>query len=133
MEGDGAMKRSSSTLILALTAALAVQVVEAQRYTYSKGQPVFPAYEGWEENPDASFSLLFGYMNDNWEQTLDVPIGPDNSFSPGPADQGQPTHLLPRRNRFVFKVRVPADFAVDDEIVWTLRVNGQEHKAYGTR
>jgi len=125
--------RSIAALILALSAALAVQVAEAQRYTYSKGQPVFPAYEGWEENPDGSFNLLFGYMNDNWEQILDIPIGPDNSFSPGAADQGQPTHFLPRRNRFVFKVRVPSTFDVDDEIVWTLRANGQEHKAYGTR
>ncbi len=125
------MKRSFAVLVLAV--ALAVPVAEAQRFTYSKAQPIFPAYEGWEENPDGSFNLLFGYMNDNWEQVLDVPIGPENSFSPGPPDRGQPTHFLPRRNRFVFKVRVPADFGQDDELVWTLRANGQEHRAYGTR
>jgi hypothetical protein len=76
--------------------------------------------------------MLFGYMNENWEQTPDVAVGSDNYFSPGSADQGQPTHFLPRRNRFVFKVPVPADFGEDDELVWTLRANGQEHKAYGT-
>ena len=38
-----------------------------------------------------------------------MPIGEDNAFSPGPADRGQPTHFLPRRNRFAFEVRVPPD------------------------
>jgi hypothetical protein len=76
--------------------------------------------------------MLFGYMNENWEQELEIPVGSDNSFSPGPPDQGQPTHFLPRRNRYVFKVRVPAGFGEDDELVWTLLANGQEYRAYGT-
>jgi hypothetical protein len=92
---------------------------EAQRHTYTKGQPLYPAYEGWTENEDGSIDMLFGYMNENWEEQLDVPVGMENWFSPGPADQGQPTHFLPRRNRFVFKVRVPSDFEEDDELVWT--------------
>ena len=54
-------------------------------------------------------------MNRNWLEELDVPVGPENNISPGPADQGQPTHLLPRRNRYVFKVRAPADFG-DQEL-----------------
>ena len=118
-------------LIMSVLAAVP-QGAEAQRHTYSKGQPLYPAYEGWTENEDGSIDMLFGYMNENWEQELDVPVGPDNQFTPGPADQGQPTHFLPRRNRFVFKVRLPADFSEDDEMVWTLRANGEEHKAYGT-
>ena len=52
--------------------------------------------------------FVFGYMNRNWEEELDVPVGPDNGFTVGDADQGQPTHFLPRRNRFVFRVPVPA-------------------------
>lgn len=127
------------TLRLAASAALLVPVLavaprgaEAQRLTYSKGQPLYPAYEGWVRNADGSIDMLFGYMNENWEQLLDVPVGPDNHFSPGPADRGQPTHFLPRRNRFVFKVRLPPSFREDEELVWTLRANGYEHKAYGT-
>jgi hypothetical protein len=100
---------------------------EAQRHTYTKGQPVYPAYEGWTENEDGSID-----MNENWVEEPDVPVGPGNAFSPGQADRGQPTHFLPRRNRFVFKVRVPSDFTEDDELVWTLRANGQEHQAFGT-
>jgi hypothetical protein len=101
------------------------------RASYSSGQNVSPAFEGWEENPDGSFSFVFGYMNRNWEEELDVVAGAENSFSPGPADRGQPTHFLPRRNRFVFKVRVPADFGTQ-ELVWTLTTNGVTEKAYAT-
>lgn len=99
--------------------------------TYQEGQNVSPAFEGWEANEDGSFNLVFGYMNRNWQEELDVPVGPDNTISPGPAEQGQPTHFLPRRNRFVFKVRVPADFG-DQEMVWTLTTKGETEYAYGS-
>src|SRR5262249_10348127 len=42
-----------------------------------------------------------------------------------------PTHFLPRRNRFVFRVRVPADFR-DKEVVWTLTSHGKTERAYAT-
>ncbi|MFP3947798.1 MAG: hypothetical protein ACLFWG_03640 [Longimicrobiales bacterium] len=121
----------AATVPVALSVALPV-AVQAQGLTYNKGQSVAAAYEGWTENEDGSYNLIFGYMNRNWEEELDIPIGENNHFSPGAADRGQPTHFLPRRNRFVFQVRVPADFGVDDELVWTLRENGEESKAYGT-
>jgi hypothetical protein len=44
--------------------------------------------------------MFFGYMNSNWEEELDVPIGPDNHIDPGGPDQEQPTHFYPRRNMF---------------------------------
>ncbi len=117
-----------SALLSALL--LTCQGARAQ-LSYSKGQSVSPAYEGFEANPDGSYNLLFGYMNRNWEEELNVPIGPDNYFSPGLEDQGQPTHFLPRRNRFIFKVRVPADFG-DQELVWTLTTQGETRKAYAS-
>ena len=97
----------------------------------SVGQNIAPVYEGWEENPDGSFNLLFGYFNRNWAEKISVPVGPNNSIEPEGPDYGQPTHFYPRRNRFVFKVRVPADFG-DQELVWTLRTNGKTERAYGT-
>lgn len=103
----------------------------AQSLSYSRGQNISPAFEGWELNSDGSFNLLFGYMNRNWEEEIDVPVGPDNNIAPGTADQGQPTHFLPRRNRFIFKVRVPQDFG-DKELIWTLTTKGKTEKAYGT-
>ena len=104
----------------------------AQSLTYNRGQNVAPAYEGWEAGADGVKYFVFGYMNRNWEEELDVPVGPDNGFSPGNPDQGQPTHFLPRRNRFVFKVPVPASFGDTDELVWTLTTHGKTEKAYAS-
>jgi hypothetical protein len=99
--------------------------------TYQQGRHVEPAYEGWRPNPDGTFSFLFGYMNENWSEEPNAAIGDNNSFSPGDADRGQPTHFLPRRNRFNFEVIVPSDWG-DRELVWTLNINGVERKAYAT-
>jgi len=119
-------------VLLVAAMALAPQGAEAQRHTYDKGQPLYPAYEGWTRTADGSIEMMFGYMNENWEDELDIPVGDANRFSPGGADQGQPTHFLPRRNRFIFTVPVPSDFEEGAEIIWTLRANGEEHRAYGT-
>ena len=89
-----------------------------------------PAYEGWIQNDDGSKTLVFGYINRNWSEELDIPVGENNFPSPGPKDRGQPTHFRPRRNRFVFMLTVPADF--DEELVWTLTTQGQSERAYGT-
>lgn len=117
-------------LLAALTVLLSHQSVGAQ-LSYSSGQNISPGYEGWEQNEDGSFNFLFGYMNRNWLEEIDVPIGPGNMLSPGPADQGQPTHFLPRRNRFTFKVRVPADWG-DKEMVWTLTSHGRTEQAFAS-
>src|SRR5437763_9274015 len=116
---------------ISLTPFLGRDRTSAQSLTYSKGRNVSPAYEGWEENPDGSFNFLFGYMNRNWEDELNVPVGPENNVEPGGPDQGQPTHFLPRRNRFIFKVRVPKDWGAKD-VVWTLTTQGKTEKAYAT-
>jgi hypothetical protein len=97
----------------------------------ARGQNIAPAYEGFWRNADGTFDLMFGYYNRNWEEEIDLPVGPGNTLDPGGPDQGQPTHFFPRRNQFVFKVRVPATFG-NKEIVWTLTSNGQTEKAYGT-
>ena len=89
-----------------------------------RGQSVTPAFEGWYPNPDGTFNLSWGYMNRNYEERLDVPVGPANRLEPGPPDQGQPTHFLPRRQTGVFTVTVPADFG-DRALTWTLTSNGE--------
>lgn len=114
-----------------LIVVLAYQTASTQMLSYSRGQNISPAFEGWEKNADGSYNMMFGYMNRNWEEEPDIPIGPDNNLSPGPADQGQPTHFQPRRNRFVFKVRVPADWG-KKELVWTLTVKGKTEKAFAS-
>lgn len=88
------------------------------------GQGVTPAFEGWYQNPDGSYSLLVGYFNRNLKETLDIPVGPNNRIEPGGPDQGQPTHFLPRRGWGVFTIKVPKDFG-DKRLTWTVTANGQ--------
>ena len=111
---------------------LLVAAASAQSLTYSRGQNVSPAYEGWEIGTDGQKYFVFGYMNRNWEEEIDVPVGPDNGFNIGDPDQGQPTHFLPRRNRFVFRVPVPKEFTEKDELVWTLTTQGRTEKAFAS-
>src|SRR6202790_5729335 len=91
---------------------------------HESGQSVTGAYEGWFKNPDGSFSILFGYLNRNLKEELDIPVGPNNRIDPGGADQGQPTHFLPRRQWGLFTVTVPENFGTD-KLTWTLVANGQ--------
>jgi hypothetical protein len=112
-----------------VVAVALASVVSAQ--SYSRGQNISPAFEGWEQNPDGTFNFLFGYMNRNWEEEIDVPIGLENNIEPGGPDQGQPTHFLPRRNRFTFRVRVAKDWG-EKELVWTLTTKGKTEKAYAS-
>ena len=98
---------------------------------YATGQDVVPVFEGWERNGDGSFTFVFGYMNRNYEEELDIPVGPDNSLEPGGVDQGQPAHFYARRQQYVFKVRVPKDWGKKD-LVWTLISHGKTEKAYAT-
>ena len=127
------MRALGAALVVAALVGLAVEPAASQggRRYYDAGQEVVPAYEGWEQNDDGSFNLVFGTMNRNWKEELHIPIGPANSIEPGGPDQGQPTWFLPRRNRFLFRIRVPADFG-DKELVWTLTSHGETKRAYGT-
>jgi hypothetical protein len=88
----------------------------------SKNEAVFPYFEGWYGNADGSATILLGYYNRNTEQTLDVPIGPNNRIEPGGPDRGQPSHFLPRRQYGVFTITVPKD-AATQKITWTLTAN----------
>jgi hypothetical protein len=110
---------------------VAASSIAQTRFTYSSGQPLEPAYEGWMQNPDGSYTLYFGYMNTNWMQEFDIPVGPDNHFEPGDPDRGQPTHFYPRRNPFLFTFQVPKEFA-KQELIWTITANGVTRKAYAS-
>jgi len=96
----------------------------------TRGQDVTPAFEGWMANPDGTFSLYFGYMNRNFDEELDIPIGPANNIDPG-GDRGQPTHFYPRRQRLLFAVVVPKDWGLERKVVWTLSVRGKTNIAKG--
>src|SRR6185436_16513545 len=125
------MKTHMRTMITAGALLVGFAIgTHAQSLSYNSGQGVAPAYEGWEETVDGVKYFLFGYMNRNWEEEIDLAVGPQNAFSPGASDLGQPTHFLPRRNRFVFNVPVPPNSTEKDELVWTLTAHGNTEKAY---
>ncbi|MEW6323420.1 MAG: hypothetical protein AB1635_20305 [Acidobacteriota bacterium] len=89
-----------------------------------RGASITPAFEGWYENEDGSFSLLIGYFNRNSKEPLDIPIGPNNRIEPGEPDQGQPTHFETGRQWGVFVVKVPKDFGTK-KVTWTIVSNGE--------
>lgn len=104
---------------------------ELSNIHFNSGQSVVPYFEGWIRNPDGTFDLVFGYFNRNWQQELTIPAGPDNHVELGGPDSGQPTYFLPRRQRFVFRVRVPKDFG-KKEVVWSITANGRTENGYGS-
>jgi hypothetical protein len=130
------MKSAASLLVaLAMTASLGAQnASQLVNLRHWSGQAVAPVYEGFDINPDGSYNMWFGYMNRNYEEEVDIPVGQDNSIEPvgpGGIDQGQPAHFYPRRQQYVFKVRVPTDWGKRD-LVWTLTSRGKTEKAFAT-
>jgi len=118
-----------TALALVATASLAAGTAVAARQLVMEplkdaGQNIYPAFEGWYQNEDGSFTLLAGYYNRNKKQTLDIPIGPDNRIEPGGPDQGQPTHFEVGRGWGTIAIRVPKDFG-DKKVTWTLTANGK--------
>lgn len=90
-----------------------------------RGASVTPAYEGWYENPDGSFTMLLGYFNRNAKEALDIPVGPNNQIEPGGPDQGQPTHFETGRQWGVFTIKVPKDFGTKT-LTWTIVSGGEK-------
>jgi len=139
--------RNLVSLVSLLALCVGLNASAQERRMLLSGEMVSPAYEGWWPNEDGTYKLFFGYMNTNWEQQFDIPIGPGNYFNvteeaelddlsleaydAATADMGQPTHFYPRRNPFLFTIDVPADFG-EKEIVWTLKSQGKVARAYGS-
>jgi hypothetical protein len=105
-----------------LLSAQSTQITEPRR---GFGDSITGAFEGWYYNTDGSRAFLVGYYNRNSQQTLDIPIGPNNRIEPGGPDMGQPTHFLPGRQWGMFSVPAPRDFKPTDSYVWTIVANGQ--------
>lgn len=87
---------------------------------------IYPVFDGWEELPDGSKLLYFGYMNRHPNE-VQIPLGPDNNFDVAPADRAQPTNFLPGRNEHIFTVKMPKDF--NGKLVWTLKSGAGIQKA----
>jgi len=120
---------SIATALLALsTAPVAAQFGPQLGTLPPRGQPVAPYFEGWYANPDGTYTFSFGYHNFNTEEIVDIPVGPNNYIEPAEFDRGeQPTHfpVRPRRDRGLFTITVPAEYADGRQVYWHLRHNGQ--------
>jgi hypothetical protein len=96
------------------------------------GLAVAPFLEGWLENADGTYTFSFGYFNLNTEEVVEIPVGPDNFVEPSEYDGTQPTVFRPRRDRGVYAVTVPGDFAErGGRVTWTLRHRGETLTAAG--
>jgi len=106
------------------------QLPEDAGFARTAGQNVQPFFEGWKRLPDGHIVMWFGYLNRNYQEQLDIPIGPGNKFDLQD-DMGQPTHFYTRRRLFVFKVAIPDGWPSDKRLTWTLSANGRTSAANG--
>ena len=120
----------------ALPPIVSAQQIDLSQQTWSaevirsRGQPVVPLYDGWFSNADGTRTLCYSFFNLNTEQTLSIPLGPDNHLSDDRFAVILPTHfdpLPPRyRHKFcVFTISVPKSFDSNETIVWHLNSAGQ--------
>ena len=108
-----------------------IPIATQPQQRFNSGQDIQPIFEGWSLNDDGSYNFLFGYLNRNYMERPQVPVGENNFFSPGDPDRGQPAYFYPRINRYQFEVRVPADFRRDGELIWEVTRSGSTQRAYG--
>jgi hypothetical protein len=120
-----------AVLLVSAAVAQTIPPTYIPQEKFARGQDVVPSYDGYLRNADGTFTMVFGYMNRNYEEELVIPSGPDNKLEPGIVDRGQPTYFLPRRHAWVFRVTVPADWGTK-ELVWTVTSHGRTEKAYGS-
>lgn len=85
-------------------------------------QPIYLQYDGFVKNKDRTYTLSFGYFNQN-HVDVKVEPGEENTFIPGPVDRNQPVLFLKGRHRFACSIVVPADF--DGKLQWTIRFAGK--------
>jgi hypothetical protein len=102
-------------LVLALVLALALPGAGGAQPRY--GQPIYPAYQGFLQNPDGSVTMVFQYFS-HGRDPVTIPVGPRNRFT-GEADRNQPTTFLPGNHEFVC-VLVVEDREAAKDLRWTV-------------
>ena len=83
-------------------------IVAQPQQRFDSGQDIQPIFEGWSRNDDGSYLFHFGYLNRNYREQPNIPIGSANYFSPSEQDRNQPTYFYPRTQRYQFAVPMPA-------------------------
>jgi len=80
--------------------------------------PVRPILECVVNNQDGTYTAHFGYLNEN-DESIEIPVGGDNKFTPSPQDRGQTTIFEPGRTEFYPDSEFTVDFD-GTNLVWTL-------------
>jgi len=133
-----------AAVLMGFTAAPLYAQLPAHLRDYQLTQPkasgdvVGPMFNGWIKNEDNSVQMIFGFVNKNREEIIDIPLGADNHIEPAQFDGGQPTHFpvysrggfVGMQERGVFAVTVPAEMA-GTEVVWTLTHAGHTYSIPG--
>ncbi len=138
-----ALKATIVTLLGCITAPLFAQLPAHLRdyplaSRKAKGDLVGPMFNGWIKNDDGSVTMIFGFVNRNREEIVDIPLGPNNRLEPAQFDGAQPTHFpvyqrpgfVGLQERGVFAVTVPKEMA-GTEVVWTLNHAGHNYSVPG--
>lgn len=84
-------------------------------------QPLQPILECVARYSDGSYRAFFGYRSEN-AAAVTVSIGPDNQFSPGAEDRGQPTLFQPGRTSPWPGAAYSVDFD-GEQLTWHLMGN----------
>lgn len=116
---------TAAAAIMAATAVIAAQIQLPSMPGGKFGRSITGAFEGWYDNADGTHEFLVGYYNRNLGEAVDIPVGPANHIDPGGPDFGQPTHFLPGRQVGMFTVKVPKAFTKEQQLTWTITVNGE--------
>jgi hypothetical protein len=129
------MARTNRLLTLTLAALLATTSLAAAQaypthYRFNSGQSIQPFFDGWTRNDDGTFEFHFAYLNRNYAEEIELPVGPNNHVTPGAPDRGQPTYFYPRQYSRVFSVTVPADLG-EGEVIWEVTAYGESYRAVG--
>ncbi len=99
--------RSSSRLARPATAGVASRACIPTRCATRAARASSRCSRAGRSNPDGTIAMWFGYLNRNYEERLNIPVGADNGFNG--EDMGQTEVFEPRRSRFAFKVDVPGE------------------------
>ena len=114
-------KLAALAAVLALTAPFILpsqaQTPQTPFDAGAERRAVYPVYDGFVLNEDGTLTLSFAYFSHN-PTPVTIPAGPENSFSPGPGDRGQPMTFYPGHHRWQCIMKVGSEFA--GGLRWTL-------------
>lgn len=119
--GRGLTVLGTRSFVLAIcTLASTLSYAQTTQQIFDAGQErqaIYPVYDGFTRNDDGSLTLSFAYFSHNADPVT-IPLGPENAFSTGPRDRGQPTTFLPGHHRWQCVMVVDSNF--DGKLQWML-------------